>query len=116
MGRVAGAPFAGSESSKGRSSGNTTSMESMGYLGTSRLFELAPRTESALGIERQLVTNVASGNPRTDVILETVCERDEQIIHAALFDDLGEHFTRFSTIVFPQEFADFFGGDIPGEI
>lgn len=43
MGRVAGAPFAGSESSKGRSSGNTTSMESMGYLGTSRLFEWLPK-------------------------------------------------------------------------
>jgi hypothetical protein len=74
------------------------------------------RKLSAVRVQAQLVTNVIGRDTRPEMVFQTVSERDEQIVDAAVFDYTREHFTGFTPIVLTQVFADFFSGYIAGEI
>src|SRR5262249_55599008 len=61
---------------------------------------------SALAVKEQLLANDVVRNPRGDVILQAVGQRDQQIVDALLLDDLRQELARLAAVVLPQKASD----------
>jgi hypothetical protein len=70
----------------------------------------------ALAVEPDLLADDIVGQPGAQVVLETVSERDEHVLDAAVFDELGQELAAFGAVVFAQEIANHVEREVTGEV
>src|SRR6478672_7009067 len=74
------------------------------------------RGRSALGVHDELLAHRLLVDARADVVLEDVRQRDQEVVHTLVLDQLLEKRLRLPAVVPPQELAHLIERDLPLEI
>jgi hypothetical protein len=71
---------------------------------------------SALGIKTDLFADDVVAEAGAQVVLETVGERDNHVLHAAVLDELRQELAALGAVVLPQEVANHVEREVTGEV
>src|SRR5258708_5907150 len=71
---------------------------------------------SALAVQANLLAHDLVAEARAQVVLEAVRQRDNHVLHAAVFDELGQELAALGAVVFPQEIANHVEREVTGEV
>jgi len=71
---------------------------------------------SAVGVYVQLVSDRLLAHAIPDLILEAICQGDQQVVHALFLDDLRQELACFAAVVLAQELPHLLHGDLALEV
>jgi hypothetical protein len=70
----------------------------------------------ALAVEPDLLPDDVVAEPGAEVVLQTVAQRDQHVLDAAVRDELGEELAALGTFVVAKEVTNHVQGEVTGEV